>query len=1079
MISDRAESLFLALADLDPAARRAQIDAQCRDEPALKAAVERLIADVQVPDTFLDPEHLPGIAPPEYGTLAPGTHLHGFTVLRLIGTGGVGAVYLAEQSRPRRTVALKVLRRGFESGSVLRRFELEAEMLARLHHPGVAQIFAAHSGDRSSPPFIAMELVEGAPITDYADEHELSVDDRLRLVAGVADAAHHAHQRGIIHRDLKPGNILVATDGQPKIVDFGIARAAGADLPLTTVDTGAGQLLGTLSYMSPEQVRGESDDIDVRTDVYALGVVLFRLLAGRLPFDVQHESLPQATLRIIGEDPPRLGSINRALSGDAETIARRALAKDKDRRYQSAADLAADLRRHLAGEPILARADSRFYVLRRHAARYRHLVALGSLAFVTLAAFAAYANIQRARAADASARLAVQLGESNIERGRLLALTGNLESAETLLWRDPLRVRSPHEYWALWEAYAHQPTLWTCRVSTAQVIRARLSPDETSIATADDEGRITIWSSDGSCDRLRSWKAHAKPIRGLAYSPDGRTIYSGGNDGLVRAWRATDGTLLNTLHQADGPVLSVGLSDDGAVLAAPTMSGEVKVLAASSGSVLLTLSGPRSAAGTVDFAAGHRLLAAGYASGDLLVWELPSGRLVRQDRPFDRGVSAVAFDPAGDRLAIGGIDQRVRVMDALTGDRAVEFPASNGTVRSLAFSADGLRLANAGWWEVSVWDLDSSRPARTDLGVGTGWFDARFSADGRTLVTCSEFGLLRAWDLAPRATVAQWPAHGDRVAGLAVPPDARLIATGSFDGRVSLWSPAGNTLVRTLPAREHVTGLAISAKGRMLAASADRPAVTVWDLSNDAPIVLREDGGATAVAFTPDGTRLLAGFHDGAIAVYDVPRRALVSTIASPSGETLAIAVSPDGRRAAVAHRGRIVSVHELESGQLLRSFETETPPFAVAFSGDGRTLAAGTWTGRIESWNVDTGTPRPGLIGHLRVVTSLAFTADGAMLASSSRDGTVRLWDLAEGVWLARVSEHPAGAERVTFLGNSDRIAIGYDDGQVEIRDLGYFARHIAGQVAFRLGELPATDRSTSDAVAVVDWSRRILGRK
>jgi eukaryotic-like serine/threonine-protein kinase len=1076
-LDDRAAAVFLQLADLDPSAQRDWIDRQRATDPVLASAIESLIADLEVPDAFLDPDHMPVLEPTERGMLAPGTTVQGFTVLRVIGAGGVGVVYLAQQTRPQRTVALKVLRRELETRSVLQRFELEAEMLGHLQHPGIAQIFAAHPGDRTTPAFIAMELVEGPAITDYADRHQLDAAGRLTLVARVADAVHHAHQRGIIHRDLKPGNILVTGDGQPKIVDFGIARAAGAELALTTVETGAGQMLGTLPYMSPEQVRGEIDT-DVRTDVYALGVVLFRLLAGRLPFDVKLESFPQATIRIISEEPPRLGSIDRELEGDVETIVARALAKEQERRYQSAADLAADLRRHLSGEPIVARADSRLYVLRRHLVRYRHFVAFASLAFVLLAAFAVYATVQRGQAADANQRLGAELEESNIERGRLLALAGNLDSAEALLWRDPLKARSPHQYWALWETYAHQPTLWTCRISLGEVIRADLSPDGSAIATESADGRITIWRSDGSCDRMASWQAHPGAFRGLAYSADGQTIYSGGSDGLVRAWRTADGALLADLYRADGAILGMALIPGADGLVFGTASGEVHVIQPSSRRVLLTLEGPSSAS-SVAAARGAGLIAGGFGNGEVIVWAFPSGRVVYREQRHRDNVSALAFDPSGERLATGGLDQNVRVIDPRTGARVAEFAPYNGTVRGLRFSADGRYLADAGWWRICVWDLTSSTLSRTDLGAGTSWFDARFLPDGRTLVTSSEFGTLRAWDLAPRPVLTHWQAHDQRASGLAVPTDGRVVASGGFDGGVFLWSPMNQTVIRAFDRLAHVTNIAIAAGGRALAAAATRPGVVYWDLSGDGhPAVLQDQEPANAVAFTSDGRGLVAGLRDGAVTLYDLNRRMPITRIAPTAGEVLALGVSPDGRQVAVAHRGRAVTVHELPSGSLTRTFTTETPPFAVVYSRDGRMLAAGTWNGRIESWDVETGAVRPPLTGHQRVVTSLAFSPDGTILASSSRDGTVRLWDVAHNVWLARVAERAYGAERVAFVGDADRLAIAYDDGELEIRDLSYFSRHIAGQIAYRVGNLPAGERSSPQAMALIDWSRNVLSR-
>jgi serine/threonine protein kinase len=277
-----------------------------------------------------------------------------YRVIGLIGQGGMGAVYQAEQEEPRRTVALKVVKPGLTDPAALRRFARESQSLARLQHPGIAQIYASGIADTGlgPQPWFAMEYIRGLPLLQFAGANRLTARQRVEIVIKACEAVHHAHLRGIIHRDLKPANILVDQSGQPKIVDFGVARITDGDV-LSTRETGFGDLVGTLAYMSPEQVLADPLELDARSDVYTLGVVLYELLAGRLPYLVSGR-LPQAMRAIREENPVPLGAIGREYRGDLETIVAKALAKDKTQRFGSAADLAEDLGRYLTNRPIRA-----------------------------------------------------------------------------------------------------------------------------------------------------------------------------------------------------------------------------------------------------------------------------------------------------------------------------------------------------------------------------------------------------------------------------------------------------------------------------------------------------------------------------------------------------------------------------------------------------------------------------------------------------------------------------------------------------------------------------------------------------
>ena len=326
-----------------------------------------------------------------------------YRIIRLVGKGGMGAVYEAEQYQPKRIVALKVIKSSWADPSLMRRFEQESEALARLHHSGIAQVYEAGTADSGTgvQPFFAMEYVAGGqPLTLYAATHHLDTRQRLEMMAEICDAVHHAHQRGLIHRDLKPANILVDEHGHPKILDFGVARVTDSDTQATR-QTDVGQIIGTLAYMSPEQALADPLELDTRSDVYALGVILYELLAGKLPYTLSNK-LHEAVVTIREQDPAALSSVNRLYRGDIETVVAKALEKDKTRRYTSAADLAADIRRYLKDEPIVARPASASYQLRKFARRNRALVAGVAAVFVVLVAGVVVSTREavRARAAE-------------------------------------------------------------------------------------------------------------------------------------------------------------------------------------------------------------------------------------------------------------------------------------------------------------------------------------------------------------------------------------------------------------------------------------------------------------------------------------------------------------------------------------------------------------------------------------------------------------------------------------------------------------------------------------------------------
>ena len=363
------------------------------------------------------------------------TRIGSYLVHRRLGHGGMGVVYEAEQQVPRRMVAIKVVRGGQHVDEYrLRLFEREAQTLAKLRHPGIAAVYEGGRAE-DGQPFFAMELVRGAPLNEFLRSGEVSRPKRLELFRRICSAINYAHQRGVIHRDLKPTNILIDAEGNPKILDFGLARITDPDGAIKTETLQVGRIMGTLPYMSPEEARGNPDEIDVRSDLYSLGVVFYEMLTGELPYALHNRGIPEA-IRIICEDAPRRPRmIDRSLGGDLETIAMKALEKEPARRYQSVAAMSEDVERYLHNEPILARRASTLYHLRKFVVRHRFVAffaaaLLGMVATVWLWAH----HTEKVLLAGAETAINIEVLRSAINEERLAQAyheVGRFDKAES------------------------------------------------------------------------------------------------------------------------------------------------------------------------------------------------------------------------------------------------------------------------------------------------------------------------------------------------------------------------------------------------------------------------------------------------------------------------------------------------------------------------------------------------------------------------------------------------------------------------------------------------------------------------
>jgi WD40 repeat protein len=449
-----------------------------------------------------------------------------------------------------------------------------------------------------------------------------------------------------------------------------------------------------------------------------------------------------------------------------------------------------------------------------------------------------------------------------------------------------------------------------------------------------------------------------------------------------------------------------------------------------------------------------------------------------QSRAHDKQVSSVSMGPDGHLGASGGLDTLVHVWNVATGERLRTLPTGNGSVRNLAFARNGKKIASAGQWRTQVWDLDRPSEPPQSFGGAEGQTDIDLRPDLRFLATChGGSGLVRLWDLAPDPRVDHWPAHGAAVTGLAVGGDAGTIVSGGADGALSMWHVGQPVSDFSLKPGGRPGGLALSDDKRWIVSSGYPGGAAVWRSDDGQRVAdLSDIRSARAALFADRDRRLIVGEADGHVSIWDWSNGVARNHRRVRSHDSEVLAMASHGARLFVTHRETVVFVRDAATGREIRSLNPSASPFSIAVSPDGRLLAAGTWPGIVDLWDVDTGSKLPPLKGPTALVTGLDFSPDGSLLALSSRDGSTRLWDVAAREWLATVATRRPGAERVRFLPDGQRLAIGYEDGEVEIRDLQYFFRYAAGHAAHQLEVFRRSGESFPRSGEVLAWSRSVL---
>jgi WD40 repeat protein len=1044
--------------------------------PELRERLERNLACLRLLDQALPPA--PGPATPSPNTAGPDESptppvIGRFQVRRELGRGGFGVVFLAHDPQLGRDVAVKVPRaEALLEPEQRGRFLREARAAAGLEHPNLVPVYEA--GEVGPVCYIASAYCPGPSLDAWLKTRTEPVPwpEAAALVAVLADAVQHAHDRGVLHRDLKPANILLQisdirlqiADGSdksaisdlqsaiPKITDFGLAKLRDDAAP---GQTQSGAILGTPSYMAPEQAAGKSRALGPEADVYSLGAILYEVLTGRPPFKA--DTVVDMLEQVRSQEPVAPGRLRPKLPRDLETICLKCLQKEPGRRYRSAGDLAADLRRLLAGEPIRARpigvVERGWRWGRRHPAAA--VLAASVLVALLLGASGltvAFFREQRLKveAQQKADALDVSLYFQRIAFVDHMLAINDLTRVDELLEKCPPRLRSWEWYylqrWSRSTPFTDLPAnstpemVWSVAVSpdgklvaagqTGGIVRTwdlasrrvvrtvygpwegvgpvAFSPDGRFLASGNTAGTLQVRET-ATGTLVFDVRAHRLSLQEVLYSPDGQLLLSGSEDGTAKLWEAATGHEVRTLRGHPYWVYAAAFSPDGRRVVTSSLDGTAKVWDVATGTELLTFTGHRSGVPCVAFSPDGRRVASGSWDQTVQVWDPDTGTVERTLVGHTSAVRSVTFSPDGSRLFSGDSRGSIKLWDTSSGEELLTLRGHKGFVRRLAFTPDGRQLLSAGFDRtVKVWGA-TPPDARVSFEVLT-LRDHRapvmalaLDATGAHMASGGEDGKVLLWD-GDGHLLRTLAGHSGPVEGVALSSDGRLVASAGRDKVARVWDATTGQVLHTITAADWMSDVAFSPDGRLLAVArrdfGGETGIRLWATATWEELPTRfadSVGELTSLAFSPDGRFLAAGLPPGQgqtfyrVQVWEGATGRVVQTLPAEGND---VAFSPDGRQLACAGGIRSLCLFDLDTGKELRQFPHSSAVLSVAFHPDGKRLATGDQEGGVRVWDASTGRLLRSYHGHARTVANVAFTPDGRRLVSASYDQTIRIWD-------------------------------------------------------------------------------------